>query len=135
MNKKSFLWKLYFWIITILYIYLLGLVCLEGSELLSENLFSDVYNLFIIIIGITSLLGIRGYIYEKRYFSKDIWVFIFSISLIDFIGTLIFEFNTIFVQNIIYVGVYICIIILFLPCFFALYKYTFKMNELWSTND
>ena len=104
---------------------------LEGSELLSGNLFSDVYNLFIIIIGITSLLGIRGYIYEKRYFSKDIWVFIFSILLIYSIGTLIFEFNTIFVQDIVYIG----LIILSLPWFFALYKYTFKMDELWSTND
>lgn len=92
-----------------------------------DNLYTKSYEIFFTISAIISILGIRGYIYKKRYFSKDIWIFLFSVMMIDFIGNLIFDFDYVYLENIQYFMFYIFLI----PWYFALYKYTFKMEEVW----
>ena len=91
MRKISLFWEIYFWIVFLGFITLLGVV-LIGDFNFFENPFTKTYEVFFAITAIISILGIRGYIYKKRYFSKDIWIFLFSVMIVDFVGNLIFDF-------------------------------------------
>lgn len=126
MKKISLFWEIYFWIVFLGFITILGIVLIGDFESF-ENPFTKTYEVFFTIAAIVSILGIRGYIYKKRYFSKDVWVFLFSVMIVDFIGNLIFDFDYIYLENIQYFMGYIFLI----PWYFALYKYTFKMEEVW----
>ena len=126
MRKISLFWEIYFWIVFLGFITLLGVV-LIGDFNFFENPFTKTYEVFFAITAIISILGIRGYIYKKRYFSKDIWIFLFSVMIVDFIGNMIFDFDYIYFENLKYFMVYLFLI----PWYFALYKYTFKMEEVW----
>lgn len=51
-----------------------------------SNIFSDSYDNIIAIFYGLGLFGIYTYLYNKKYFSKKIWIFIMVILLIDDIG-------------------------------------------------
>lgn len=126
MRKISLFWEIYFWIVFLGFITLLGVVLIRDFNFF-ENPFTKTYEVFFAITAIISILGIRGYIYKKRYFSKDIWIFLFSVMIVDFIGNMIFDFDYIYFENLKYFMGYLFLI----PWYFALYKYTFKMEEVW----
>ncbi|MDD2896533.1 MAG: hypothetical protein PHG81_11020 [Aliarcobacter sp.] len=129
MNKKSVFWEVYFWFIIICFVGALGFLVLNEEDVFLTNNYSRMFDVFFLIVIIISSLGIRGYRHEKKYFSKEIWIFFFFLILVDSINYLFFEYNYFFLKNISYLSLSV---ILF-PWYFALYKYTFKMNELWGT--
>ncbi len=136
MNKISILWKIYYWSVLICVIGMVAMAIFGDEVFFVGNIFSKIYDFTFVIIFMISIMGLRGYIYQKRYFSKDIWIFIFSLILIDFIGNLIYGFKSILLFPLSYVLLYSTIIfLLVLPFYYALYKYTFKMNEMWSIEN
>ena len=126
MNKIVVFWKVYFWFIVFSSLCLLGFLFLNEEKLFFGNIFSRIYDFFFLSVATISILSIRGYIYKKRYFSKYIWVFLFLIIIVDSLGYLFFEFDYLFSIN----NYYLYFGILFIPWFYALYKYTFCMNEI-----
>ena len=51
-------------------------------------------------------------------------MFIFYMTLVDSIGTFIYDYNS-------YIYVYIFIWIIIIPLFYALWSYSYKMNYIW----
>lgn len=126
MNKIVVFWKIYFWFVVFSSLCLLGFLLVNEQKLFFGNIFSRIYDLFFLVVAVISILSIKGYIYKKRYFSKYIWVFLFLIIMVDSLGYLFFELNYFFSSN----SDYLYFGILFIPWFYALYKYTFCMNEI-----
>lgn len=126
MNIIINFWKAYFWFIIISFITMVGFVVLHEEKVFFGNIFSRMYDVFFLIIALISMLSIRGYIYKKKYFSKYIWIFLFFIIMVDSLGYIFLEFNYFFTQN----SNYLLFSVLLLPWYYALYKYTFCMNEL-----
>ena len=129
MNKKIVLWEVYFWFIFICFISVLGFLVFDEEDILLTNNYSRMFDIFFLMVIIVSSFGIRGYTYKKKYFSKEIWIFFFFLILVDSINYLFFEYNYVFLKN----TSYLFFSIVLFPWYFALYKYTFKMNELWGT--
>jgi hypothetical protein len=129
MNKAIVFWELYFWVMLTCFICILGFTVLNEDAVLVGNIYSKMYDILFLMIIIISLLGIRGYINKKKYFFKELWIFFFFLILVDATNYLFFEYNYIFLKNVNYL---VFSVILF-PWFFALYKYSFKMNELWGS--
>ncbi len=127
MNKKSVFWEVYFWCIFISFIGLLGFIVSDDEDLFLTNNYSRMFDIFFLMVIIVSSFGIRGYRYEKKYFSKEIWIFFFFLILVDSINYLFFEYSYFFLKN----TSYLFFSIVLFPWYFALYKYTFRMNELW----
>lgn len=125
--KGKKLWKAYFWLITVAtFAILIFAVFGEVEIFIEDNIFSNIYNFVFTVIGIFSLIGIYGFIYEKKCFYKELWMFFLIILVIEGISELISFFN--YYQFFIIAGTYI----LSLPYYYALYKYAFKMNFIWS---
>ena len=99
-NKNIILlWKIYYWVILILLILVSSLLIysmIYNSELLpstpKENIFSNIYDIGFGFIFLLSIIGLRGYIYEKKYLTKELWIFIYFILLVDYLGTTIYEY-------------------------------------------
>ncbi|QKF77447.1 hypothetical protein [Arcobacter defluvii] len=126
MNIITNFWKAYFWFVIISFITIVGFVVLHEEKVFFGNIFSRMYDVFFLIIALISMLSIRGYVYKKRYFSKYVWIFLFFIIMVDSLGYIFLEFNYFFTQN----SNYLLFSILLLPWYYALYKYTFCMNDL-----
>lgn len=135
MSKSNILWKLYYWFMVILFLGVLTGLFISYDEIFKGNLFSHTYELFMLFFGLVSILGVRGFIYEKKYFSKEFWIFIFSILIIDIVGNIIYEFNSLLSQISIDNLIYLSVIIVLLPWYYAFYMYIFKMNKIWSNNN
>jgi hypothetical protein len=129
MNKTNIFWEVYFWVMLLCFIFIFGFTVLNEDSILIGNKYSKMYDISFLMIIIISLLGIRGYINKKKYFFKELWIFFFFLILVDATNYLFFEYNYIFLKNVNYL---VFSVILF-PWFFALYKYSFKMNELWGS--
>ena len=129
MNKTNVFWEVYFWLMLICFIFIFGFTILNEDSILIGNMYSKMYDILFLLIIIISLFGIRGYINKKRYFFRELWIFFFFLILVDSTNYLLFEYNFILLKNV----SYLAFSVIFFPWFFALYKYTFKMNELWGT--
>lgn len=129
MNKTGVFWEVYFWFIFSCFVCIFGLIVFNDEEVFLMNNYSKMFDIFFVIVVIISSFGIRGYRYKKKYFSKEIWIFFFFLILVDSINYLFFEYDYFFLKNM----SYLFFSILLFPWYFALYKYTFKMNELWGT--
>jgi hypothetical protein len=129
MSKTSIFWEIYFWFMLILFIGILGFTILNDDIILVGNKYSKMYDILFLIIMVVSVFGIRGYVYKKRYFFRELWIFFFFLILVDAINYLFFEYNYIFIKNM----SYLAFSIILFPWYFALYKYTFRMNELWGS--
>ncbi len=93
-----------------------------------KHMFSTLYELVFVFIFFVSLVGLRGFIYNKKYFTKELWTFIFMVILVNYIGTKIYGFND-------HERIWqILEAFITIPILYALYKYTFKMNYLWSVD-
>jgi len=82
---------------------------------------STTYDVLMILISIFSLLGLYAYVFKKKFLSKEIWKFIFFLILIDSIGDILYSLLE---KDYFSMG----IMIIFIPYFYALYKYSF-LNE------
>lgn len=130
---KNILWKTYYFLLVFLCVsmvfFVVGLSFLGEENIVFSkggNMFSDAYEIISVIIFLFSIIGIRGYIYKKRYFSNGLWVVIFILLFIETIGSSISDYNIV-INN----GYYLFALGLSLIHLYALWKYSFKMNYLW----
>lgn len=118
-------WKIYFWLILGLHLLIIGVfIFVDDIDFFKTeiNFFSATYDVLMILISIFSLLGLYGYIFKKRFLSKEIWKFAFLLILIDSLGEFLYSLAE---KDYISMG----IMIIFIPYFYALYKYAFKNAE------
>ena len=135
-NKEAnVIWKIYYWILILFIVFSFGMIIFVTIYIPEEiffpteqNIFSTIYNIVILLLSFILLIGLRGFIYDIKYWTKDVWIFIFFINLVDTIGSTIYELNT-------YISLEYILLFLFLPLFYANYQYTFKMNHLWSKDN
>ena len=121
--KSKIFWKLYFWLIVILTCIVLGvLVVTEESVLLEENIFTNIYIIMYSGISLLSLSGLYGFIYEKKFFYKELWIFILAIIIIEELSELVSLFYD--YQFLMFLIIYIFL----LPFYYGLYKYAFKIK-------
>ena len=134
---KIFVWKIYYWLMVLTSVIVIGsLIALPIMDLdklndifENRNLFTNIYDIAFIAIYIISIIGLRGFIYKKRYFTKELWKFIFFMLLIEFIGNRIYTFNDYDKLE------HILDVIVTLPILYALYEYVYKINDLWKNDD
>ena len=118
------MWKIYFWLLIGLHLLGTGVIIfIDDVDYFETNIsfLSTTYDVLIGLIYIFSLLGLYGYVFKKKFLSEEIWKFTFFLMLIDSLGSslyLLLEKN--------YISV--AIITIFIPYFYALYKYSF-VNE------
>ncbi|RYA23120.1 hypothetical protein CRU96_09600 [Malaciobacter halophilus] len=125
-KKRSVWWKIYFYIFSGLILLYMYILLFESNEIFNGLYKSEVfYLIFEFVLFLFSFIGLFGYVYQKKIFYKDFWIFIFVLLLVDNIGSLLLESQ---------IKEYIWFYIIFIPLYIALYKYSFKMNELWSEN-
>lgn len=129
-KRSKKLWKVYFWFMIVMYLLLVGFILFSDQKVFVEdNEFTNIYDLISFCIGLFSLIGVYGFIYEKKYFNKELWMFICIISIIEIISEVI-----ILIPNYMFLFL-IAFYILIIPFYYALYKYAFKMNYIWSSED
>ncbi|AXX84650.1 hypothetical protein [Aliarcobacter skirrowii] len=137
MEQRSIWWKVVFWIGIIFLSSLNVWLFSEDYIFLENNIFSNIYIGLIYLIIFISFFGVWGFVYQKRVFYQEFWIYIFFIVLVDFIGTYIvppietstqeIDFLTIIFELLILIAIFLY--------FYALYQYAFKMKDLWSEND
>ena len=133
-KTSGIVWKIYYWLMILLSIVIVGgLVAVEiiepetlNAQFSDKHILSTLYNVIFALMFFVSLVGLRGFIYDKKYFTKEFWTFIFMVILVDYIGNKIYGYND--PERI---G-QILEAFITVPILYALYKYTFKMNYLWS---
>ncbi|MEV9643177.1 hypothetical protein [Aliarcobacter butzleri] len=136
--KRSILWKIYLLLLGILlFTFLLSFYKEEQLLFLESNIFSNVYVGLIYLIYFISLLGIWGFVYQKKVFYQEFWIYIFFIIIVDFIGSLIGPTIETSTQEIDFLSTILGLLFLVLGFFYfyALYQYAFKMKYLWSEDD
>ena len=118
--KKSIWWKIYFWPICVL----LVADTIERFIIEEFNLFLMVDQLF----GILALVGMFGYIYNRRFISKGFWMVFLPLMIgweviyDTFINPPAIEFEPIIMA----------LILLFaIPVFILLFLYGYRSAELW----
>jgi len=130
-------WKIYYWLILFASIFVLGVFVFILTTNINEfnsifegkSAFTNLYDIFFILLFFISVLGLRGFIYSKRYFIKELWKFIFFMILVEYFGNIIYSFNDYDKLE------YIIDSAVTLPILYALYQYVYKMNDLWKNND
>ena len=138
MEQRSTWWKVVFWIGIIFLSSLNVWLFSEDYIFLESNIFSNVYIGLIYLIYLISLLGIWGFVYQKKVFYQEFWGYIFFIIIVDYIGSFIIntsiETST---QEIDSLSTILGLLFLVLGFFYfyALYQYAFKMKYLWSEDD
>lgn len=137
-GKRSIWWKIYLLLLGILlFTFLLSFYKEEQLLFLESNIFSNVYVGLIYLIYFISLLGIWGFVYQKKVFYQEFWIYIFFIIIVDFIGSLIGPTIETSTQEIDFLSTILGLLFLVLGFFYfyALYQYAFKMKYLWSEDD
>ncbi|KLD98292.1 hypothetical protein AF74_03480 [Aliarcobacter butzleri L349] len=105
---------------------------------LESNIFSNIYLGIIILIFFVSLIGLWGFVYQKRVFYQEFWIYIFFIIIVDSISSFIVEPSIeTSTQEIDYLTTISGLLILITVSlyFYALYQYAFKMKYLWNENE
>lgn len=124
-ERQSIWWRIYFYIFLVFNIFLLYILFTNSKEMFSGLYKSEVfYEISEFVLVLVSFIGLYGFVYRKRIFYKDFWIFIFILSIIDIVGSSLLEWQE----------SYIWIYVICIPFYIALYKYAFKMNDLWNEN-
>lgn len=136
-EKRSIWWKVVFWIGIIFLSSLNVWLFSEDYIFLENNIFSNIYIGIMLLIYFISLLGVWGFVYQKKVFYQEFWIYIFFIIIVDFIGSLIGPTIETSTQEIDFLSTILGLLFLVLRFFYfyALYQYAFKMKDLWSEND
>ncbi|MDX4069863.1 hypothetical protein [Aliarcobacter skirrowii] len=138
MEQRSTWWKVVFWIGIIFLSSLNVWLFSEDYIFLENNIFSNIYIGLIYLIIFISFFGVWGFVYQKKVFYQEFWIYIFFIIIVDFIGSYLtkatIESST---QEIYFLSTILGLLFLVLGFFYfyALYQYAFKMKDLWSEND
>lgn len=120
-TKVNILWRIYFGFLIIngIFVYLLGGV-------------STIWEIFDALISCIAFIGLFGYLFKKKIFSKLVWKIYFFVHLL----WNIFYFYFIPLQERILdilqtspSSMIIGTLIFYLPLFFALYIYAFEENK------
>lgn len=137
MEQRSTWWKVVFWIGIIFLSSLNVWLFSEDYIFLENNIFSNIYIGLIYLIIFISFFGVWGFVYQKRVFYQEFWIYIFFIIIVDFIGSLIGPTIETSTQEIDFLSTILGLLFLVLRFFYfyALYQYAFKMKDLWSEND
>lgn len=139
LEQRSMWWKVYFLLVVLLSFVGFGLSFLgEGQFIfLEDNIFSNIYIGVMILIYFISLVGLWGFIYQKRVFYKEFWVYIFFIIVIELIGSSIMTPIETSTGETGYLFLILGLLIIggVLLYFYALYQYAFKMTNLWRENE
>ncbi|XQC04806.1 hypothetical protein ACOAJ8_07145 [Arcobacter cryaerophilus gv. pseudocryaerophilus] len=137
--KRSIWWKIYLLLLGILlFTFLVSFYNGEQLLFLESNIFSNVYIGLIYLIYLISLLGIWGFVYQKKVFYQEFWIYIFFIIIVDYIGSFIINIsNETSTQEIDSLSIILGLLVLVLGFFYfyALYQYAFKIKYLWSEDD
>lgn len=136
-EKRSIWWKVYFWLFVI-FVFMFYIYCFyENNIFLESNIFSNIYIGIMLLIYFISLLGVWGFVYQKKVFYQEFWIYIFFIIIVDFIGSLIGPTIETSTQEIDFLSTILGLLFLVLGFFYfyALYQYAFKMKYLWSEDD
>jgi len=115
------MWKIYFWLFIGLHFLGIGaFIFIDDIDFFETDIsyLSATYDVVIGLIYIFSLLGLYGYVFKKKNLSKEICKFIFFLMLIDSVGEF---FYLLLEKDYISMG----FITIFIPYFYALYKYAF----------
>lgn len=133
-NSIKKVWKIYYWSMILLSILIVGALIGVGiiepemftAQFSDKHIFSTLYEVIFTLIFFVSLVGLKGFIYDKKYFTKELWTFIFMMILVNYIGNKIYDYND-------HERLWqILEAFMTVPILYAIYKYTFKMNYLWS---
>lgn len=116
-------WKIYAWLIGILF-FSLHITDPEISQL------SDIEKLRK-IISIILILGTFCYAYQKAVLNKKFWNVLFIIAVIDELWAVV-ELKSKYGFNSEFVLIFIINSALILPSFIAVYRYSFKLNGFWT---
>lgn len=137
MEQRSTWWKVVFWIGIIFLSSLNVWLFSEDYIFLENNIFSNIYIGIMLLIYFISLLGVWGFVYQKKVFYQEFWIYIFFIIIVDFIGSLIGPTIETSTQEIDFLSTILGLLFLVLGFFYfyALYQYAFKMKYLWSEDD
>ncbi|OCL85528.1 hypothetical protein AAX26_01956 [Aliarcobacter thereius] len=137
MEQRSTWWKVVFWIGIIFLSSLNVWLFSEDYIFLENNIFSNIYIGLIYLIIFISFFGVWGFVYQKKVFYQEFWIYIFFIIIVDFIGSLIGTTIETSTQEIDFLSTILGLLFLVLGFFYfyALYQYAFKMKDLWSEND
>lgn len=138
MEQRSTWWKVVFWIGIIFLSSLNVWLFSEDYIFLENNIFSNIYIGIMLLIYFISLLGVWGFVYQKKVFYQEFWIYIFFIIIVDYIGSFIINIsNETSTQEIDFLTTIFGLLFLVLGFFYfyALYQYAFKMKDLWSEND
>ena len=134
--KRSILWKIYLLLLSILlFTFLVSFYKGEQLLFLESNIFSNIYIGIMLLIYFISLLGVWGFVYQKKVFYQEFWIYIFFIIIVDYIGSFIINIsNETSTQEIDFLTTIFGLLFLVLGFFYfyALYQYAFKMKYLWS---
>ncbi len=122
-------WKVFFWILLLLETLSLISMFYDSEEELLINILELVIYSFI-------LIGIYGFVYNKRILYRKLWAIFIPVGIIyDLYTVTTIELTTVDTMMELYI-VFGIIIIIFLPMSFfqymALYKYSFKSVNIWS---
>jgi hypothetical protein len=130
-NKPNILWKLYFWLILVLEI--LDII----SEILAPTKPGYDFILDILIYPIT-IVGIFGFVYQKKILFKRFWLvwlpILFSYDIYGistFIKDIFYESKVSLPPIFIMISVTIIIVLLFFQ-YMALLTYALKSKHLWN---
>lgn len=138
MEQRSTWWKVVFWIGIIFLSSLNVWLFSEDYIFLENNIFSNIYIGIMLLIYFISLLGVWGFVYQKKVFYQEFWIYIFFIIIVDYIGSFIINIsNETSTQEIDFLTTIFGLLFLVLGFFYfyALYQYAFKMKYLWSEDD
>lgn len=132
-EKRSIWWKVYFWLFVI-FVFMFYIYCFYENNIFLE---SNIYIGIMLLIYFISLLGVWGFVYQKKVFYQEFWIYIFFIIIVDFIGSLIGSTIETSTQEIDFLSTILGLLFLVLGFFYfyALYQYAFKMKYLWSEDD
>jgi hypothetical protein len=124
-KKEHFLWKFYFWFLIIV-----------GPLAYINQGFNRFWEVFDCLYFIGSMVGLYGFCWKKKIFSKPFWSIYFWSCLIwnilyQFVFPMLpqYEFLRAGTGGFIFSAVSLA---LFIPLAIGLFKYAFRRNELWN---
>ena len=119
-------WKIYAWLISILFV----------TANISDPEISNISDIEILrkIISIILILGVFCFAYRKVLFSQQFWKILFVVAVIDELWGVV-EYKSEFELSVVLVISFILTYGILLPSFIAVYRYAFKLDELWAEND
>jgi hypothetical protein len=125
-KKEHVLWKVYFWFLIIM-----GFFAYIGQG------FNRFWEVFDCLYFVGSMVGLYGFCWQKKIFSKPFWGIYFWSCLIwnilyQFVFPMLPQYHEIFrvgTRGFIF-SVVNCV--LFIPLVIGLFRYAFRRNELWN---